>query len=88
MTSKSSSTTVIFGNQILPTQQWSDVSTCAGQGAALGCGGGSSGRRFVPLRSALQQVVQAPEAACQIAQEALLPGAVLGREACAAHVGG
>lgn len=61
------------------------MSTCASEGAALGCGGG---RRFVPLGHALQQVVQTPKAACQIAQEALLPGAVLGWQACAAHMGG
>lgn len=61
------------------------ASTCAREGAALGCGGG---RRLVPLGHALQQVVQTPKAACQIAQEALLPGAVLGRHAGAAHMGG
>lgn len=64
---------------------WREYCTCASERAALGCSGG---RRFVPLRHALQQVVQTPEAARQIAQEALLPGAVLGRHACAAHVGG
>lgn len=65
------------------------VSTCASERAALGGGGsgGGGGRRLVPLRRALQQVVQAPEAARQIAQETLLPRAVLGRQAGAAHVG-
>lgn len=59
--------------------------TCASEGVALGVGGG---RRLVPLGHALQQVVQAPEAACQIAQEALLARAVLRWQAYAAHVGG
>lgn len=58
--------------------------TCASERAALGRRGG---RRFVPRRDALQKVVQAPKAACQVAEEALLPGAVLGRQACPAHVG-
>lgn len=59
--------------------------TCASERAALGSGGGG---RLVPLRHALQQVVETPKAARQVAQEALLPGAVLGRQAAAAHVGG
>lgn len=63
--------------------------TCASERAALGGGGGGGGRgRLVPLRHALQQVVETPKAARQVAQEALLPGAVLGRQAAAAHVGG
>ena len=63
----------------------SGTSTCASEGAALSC---SDGRHFVPLRRALQQVVQTPKAARQIAQETLLPGAVLGWQAGTAHVGG
>lgn len=63
----------------------SGVSTCASEGAALGRGGSS--RWFVPLRRALQQVVQTPKAACQVAQETLLPGAVLGWQAGTAHMG-
>lgn len=70
------------------TQQHSSSlseATCASEGAALGsCGC----RRLVPLRRALQQVVQTPKAARQIAQETLLPWAVLGRHASSAHVGG
>lgn len=58
--------------------------TCASERAALGPCGSS---RFVPRRNALQQVVQTPKAARQIAEEALLPGAVLGWQACPAHVG-
>lgn len=58
--------------------------TCAGEGAALGRRGR---RRVVPLRRALQQVVQTPEAAGQVAEEALFTWAVLGRQAGAAHVG-
>lgn len=67
----------------------SGMSTCASERAALGGsgGGGGCGRRLVPLRCALQQVVQAPKAARQIAQETLLPRAVLGRQAHTAHVG-
>lgn len=61
------------------------MSTCASERAALGSSGG---RRFVPLRHALQQVVQTPKTARQIAQEALLPGAVLGWQARTAHMGG
>lgn len=61
------------------------MGTCASEWAALGSSGG---RRFVSLRHALQQVVQTPEAACQITQEALLPGAVLGWQTRAAHMGG
>lgn len=61
--------------------------TCASERAALGSGGGGGGGRLVPLRHALQQVVETAKAARQVAQEALLPGAVLGRQATAAHVG-
>lgn len=61
------------------------MSTCASERAALGCSGG---RRLVPLGRALQQIVQTPKAARQVAQKALLPGAVLGWQACAAHMGG
>lgn len=59
--------------------------TCASERAALGSSGGG---RLVPLRHALQQVVETPKTAREVAQEALLPGAVLGRQAAAAHVGG
>lgn len=63
------------------------MSTCASEGAPLGRGGGG-GRRLAPLGHALQQVVETPKAARQITQQALLPGAVLGRQGGAAHVGG
>lgn len=57
--------------------------TCACEGAALGGSG-----RVAPLRRSLQQVVQAAEAARQVAQQALLARAVPGRwPAAAAHVG-
>lgn len=61
------------------------MSTCASEGAALCCRGD---RRLVPLGRALQQVVQAAKASRQIAQETLLPGAVLGWQASAAYMGG
>ena len=74
-----------------PCSLAASVPTCASERAALGCGCGCGcgcgGRRLVPLRHALQQVVQAAEASRQVAQEALLPRAVLGRQPGAAHVG-
>ena len=58
--------------------------TCACAGGALGHGGGG----VVPLGRALQQVVQAPEAARQVAQEALFARAVLVGQPPPADVGG
>lgn len=55
---------VKLNRDFLYTVPVAGMATCASERAALGrCGG----RWFVPLRHALQQVVQAPKAARQIA---------------------
>lgn len=58
---------------------WDPGATCPREGAALR-------GRAAPLGGPLQQVVQAREAPGQVAEQALLPGAVLDGRAGAAHV--
>lgn len=58
---------------------WDPGATCPREGAALGS-------RAAPLGGPLQQVVQAREAPGQVAEQALLPGALLDRRAGTAHV--
>lgn len=64
------------------------AATCASKRAALGGGGGGGGGRLAPLWHSLQQVVETPKASRQVAQQTLFPGAVLGRQAATAHMGG
>lgn len=58
--------------------------TCACEGAAFGYRGRSG---FIPLRGTFQQVMQAPEAPRQVAQEALFAGAILVGHPYSADVG-